>query len=355
MILKKVIALVAASYSLVGMTSADESLSLENRLKEFNQPTVVIERVVSSKPKPVVKAKPQKVSTRTSTTKRRHLRGPCYEFPADVLRQKANAYQPHIRTNSAKYGVDEALIISVITAESCFRQRARSPKHAQGLMQLIPATAKRFGVVDAYEPSQNIRGGTRYLRFLVKRFSGNLEHAVAAYNAGEGAVDRYSGIPPYRETKEYVRRVLGVYYRLKGVTRVPTQTGRVKATYAVSQPSKTRGNFIKPDYKWRQQSSTRAAAIARQRQQQLRRVAAPATKARVCRDTSSAKIRNSSDLIKRTKLWRRFYTVKQPMTLSTISRQTGVGLNHLLTLNRGISRLKVKLGREVLIWQCSNN
>ncbi|PWQ92984.1 hypothetical protein DKT75_21640 [Leucothrix arctica] len=349
--LKRVILLAAASCSLLGTANADESLSLESRLKEFNQPAVVIERVISSKPKA------KKVSNHTPTSKRRRLTGPCYEYSAETLRSKADAYQPHIRTNSAKYGVDEALIIAVITAESCFRQTARSPKSAQGLMQLIPATAARFGVSDPYQPSQNIRGGTRYLKFLLKRFSGKMEHAIAGYNAGEGAVDRYSGIPPYRETKEYVRRVLSVYHRLKGSSAAvryahKSPTTKAKAIYAVQRKTPVRGNFIKPDYKWRSRAATKAAVAAHERQQ--RRLIAQRTNSYTCRDSSSSKIRRSSDLIKRTKLWRRFYTVRKGVPLSTISKQTGVGLKHLLSLNRGISRLNVKVGRKVLVWQCVN-
>jgi hypothetical protein len=346
--------LAAASFSLLSTVNADDSLSLENRLKEFNQPAVVIERVIPSKPKTV--AKPRKVSQRSSSSKRKRLTGPCYEYSAETLRRKADAYQPYIRANSAKYGVDEALIISVITAESCFRQTARSHKSAQGLMQLIPATAKRFGVRDAYEPSQNIRGGTRYLKFLLKRFSGNLEFAVAGYNAGEGAVDRYSGIPPYRETKEYVRRVMRVYNRLKGrsgkTTYAKSKPKRVASVYSVKSTAKSRGNFIKPDYKWKRKKPVKAVATARERQQI--RTLTQGNNSYACRDSSSSKIRNSSDLIKRTKLWRRFYTVKKPTTLSTISKHTGVAMKHLLSLNRGISRLNVKLGRRVLIWQCVN-
>ncbi|MCL4157009.1 UNVERIFIED_CONTAM: hypothetical protein GTU68_020760, partial [Idotea baltica] len=166
----------------------NDTLSLENRLKEFTQSTGSTSIVVSVS-QPAVKSK------KVSPTKRRaSLPAACYTAPASVLKARANEYQPYIRANSQRYSVDEALIISVITAESCFSERARSPKGAQGLMQLIPATAKRFGVSDAYQPSQNIKGGTRYLQFLMKKFSGNLDHVIAAYNAGEGAVDRYNGI-----------------------------------------------------------------------------------------------------------------------------------------------------------------
>ncbi|RVU82889.1 hypothetical protein EOL70_19465 [Leucothrix sargassi] len=350
-------ALATASLSILSTVQADDSLSLENRLKEFNQPTVVIERTVVSK-KTTQKVKTTKVkqaAKKPAKSKRSRKVVACYEYSPETLRLKANAYQPHIRNNSVKYGVDEALIIAVITAESCFRQRARSPKSAQGLMQLIPATAKRFGVSDAYEPAQNIRGGTRYLKFLIKRFSGNLSHAVAGYNAGEGAVDRYSGIPPYRETKEYVRRVLHVYNRLKGRELVPVPQ-RARVIPAVNKTvQKPRGNFIKPDYKWRKQGSARTVAVATTQRQQQVRTAVQTKQAYVCRDTTSSKIRRSSNLIKRTNAWRRFYTVKKPMSLSSISKQTGVGLNHLLTLNRGISRLNVKVGREVLVWQCVNS
>lgn len=115
--------------------------------------------------------------------------------------------------------MDPALIEAVVRVESGFDAKARSPKGAQGLMQLMPATARRYGVDDPYDPAQNLVGGARYLRDLLDRFA-TLPLALAAYNAGEGAVERYgNAIPPYAETAAYVPRVLDHYQRLKGEAR----------------------------------------------------------------------------------------------------------------------------------------
>ncbi len=105
------------------------------------------------------------------------------------------------------YGLDPALVLAVIRAESDFDPRARSPKDARGLMQLIPATAHRFGVVDVWDPLDNLRGGMAYLRWLLDHFEGDEALALAGYNAGENAVHRYRGIPPYPETRAYVKKV----------------------------------------------------------------------------------------------------------------------------------------------------
>lgn len=117
------------------------------------------------------------------------------------------AFANEIRRSAQKYGVDEAIVRAIIHAESAYRPHVVSPKNAQGLMQLIPATAKRFGVKDAFDPAQNIEGGVQYLAFLLKRYNNDLTLTAAAYNAGEGAVARYKGVPPYKETKNYVIRV----------------------------------------------------------------------------------------------------------------------------------------------------
>jgi TPR repeat protein len=107
-----------------------------------------------------------------------------------------------------EYGVDPELVLAVIAVESNFNPRALSPKDARGLMQLLPATAKRFGVQDIWDPVQNIRGGVSYLRWLIERYAGRLRLVLAAYNAGEEAVEEYNRIPPYDETKRYVMRIL---------------------------------------------------------------------------------------------------------------------------------------------------
>jgi Transglycosylase SLT domain len=109
------------------------------------------------------------------------------------------------------YKVDPKLVLSIITAESNFKVSAKSHADAHGLMQLIPATAERFNVKNAYNASQNIKGGVAYLRWLLSYFRGDVTLAVAAYNAGEGAVDKYHGIPPYKETKNYVKKVMALY------------------------------------------------------------------------------------------------------------------------------------------------
>src|SRR5690606_8467899 len=106
---------------------------------------------------------------------------------------------------------DPRLVLAVLRTESNFDPLARSPKNAQGLMQLIPATAERFAVRNAFDPVDNLRGGIRYLRWLLSYFQGDVTLALAGYNAGEGAVDRARGVPPYRETRAYVQRIRALY------------------------------------------------------------------------------------------------------------------------------------------------
>ncbi len=118
-----------------------------------------------------------------------------------------------VREAAGRHQVDPALVRAVIETESNWNSGARSPKGAVGLMQLIPTTAQRFGVNDAYSPQQNVDAGVRYLKVLLERYDGNLDLALAAYNAGEGAVDRAHGIPSFRETRNYVQKVQNAYFR----------------------------------------------------------------------------------------------------------------------------------------------
>lgn len=121
---------------------------------------------------------------------------------------KPSKYDDLIKEIAKKYQVEAALIKAVMHVESAFNAHAKSHAGAQGLMQLMPATARRFGVYNSYHPIDNLSGGVKYLRWLYDRFEGNIRYVLAGYNAGEGAVDQYGGIPPYRETQDYVKKVL---------------------------------------------------------------------------------------------------------------------------------------------------
>ena len=133
-----------------------------------------------------------------------------------TLRLNTSAYQAEIAAAAREFGVEEAVVRAIIHAESSYNPMALSHAGAQGLMQLMPATARRFGVSNSYDASQNIRGGVQYLSWLLKRFNGNLTLAAAGYNAGEGAVDRHGGVPPYQETQRYVARVGVLADRYRG-------------------------------------------------------------------------------------------------------------------------------------------
>jgi len=136
------------------------------------------------------------------------------------------AYADTIRLASSEFGLDEAFLRAIIHAESAYNPRALSLKGAQGLMQLMPATANDMGVRDAFDADQNIRGGARYLALLLKNFNGDERLAAAAYNAGPGAVQRYSGVPPFAETQVYVERVGTLRKRYGAVVRPPVASAQ---------------------------------------------------------------------------------------------------------------------------------
>lgn len=133
-------------------------------------------------------------------------------MPSDTSPERFSRYDAHIVQAAVLYQIPAELIRAVIRVESDFDPRAVSQADARGLMQLIPPTAERMMVTDPFDPRQNIFGGTRYLRILANQFNGDLQLTIAAYNAGEGAVMRHGGIPPFEETQQYVAKVLA-YYR----------------------------------------------------------------------------------------------------------------------------------------------
>lgn len=149
------------------------------------------------------------------------LRYDCYACNPDSpinwysIALNTNAYRDEVKQLATQYQIDPALVRAVIHAESAFKVNALSNKGAQGLMQLMPGTAKDMGVINAFDARQNIEGGVKYLAWLLESFNGDIKLATAAYNAGPGAVKRYKGIPPYAETEVYVERVGILHQRYK--------------------------------------------------------------------------------------------------------------------------------------------
>jgi len=148
-------------------------------------------------------------------------------IPADIPTSGDPELDRIIFEVGEKQGVDPRFIHAVIWQESKYETHARSHAGAQGLMQLIPATAKRFGCDDPNDPVENITAGTKYLSWLLKRFSGNVELALAGYNAGEGAVDKYDGIPPYNETQNYVKIISKRYGNTYHPVLSPAEAAKV--------------------------------------------------------------------------------------------------------------------------------
>jgi len=149
------------------------------------------------------------------------------------------AFAKEIRETAERYDVSASLVEAVIRVESAFNPWAVSRKGAQGLMQLMPRTANALGVRDSFNPGQNIEGGVRHLRYLIDRYPGNTALALAAYNAGEAAVDYYRGIPPYPETQQYVRKILE---RTGGAAPVPAEPVQVIYRYETADGTLTFSN-----------------------------------------------------------------------------------------------------------------
>ncbi len=143
-----------------------------------------------------------------------------------------------IERHARRVGLEARLVQAVVQAESGYNVQARSSKGAMGLMQLMPATARELRVRDPYDPEQNVRGGTTYLRRMLDHFDGSLVLALAAYNAGPGAVERHGGVPPYRETQNYVRKVYGLYRGdLPSMALASTRTPRRPAASSGAAPT----------------------------------------------------------------------------------------------------------------------
>ena len=171
-----------------------------------------------------------------------------------AVRRGVSAYDDLIRQNAERHGVSADLVRAVIQAESGFNRYAVSPKGAMGLMQLMPATARDLGVRDPFHPAENIRGGVAYLAGLLSRFNQDVEHALAAYNAGAARVEQYKGVPPYRETRNYVKKITAATKTAKSAPRPIPVTykwtvlvdGQPKARYSNVAPRDLPYETIRP-------------------------------------------------------------------------------------------------------------
>ncbi len=146
---------------------------------------------------------------------------PAHEGLGKVEAPKLDRHAKAFKAAAKRTGVDDAMLRAIAHAESGFDEKAVSPKGAQGVMQLMPATASENGVIDPFSPTQSINGGARYLRMLLKRYKNDRTLAIAAYNAGPGAVARYNGVPPYAETQAYLEKVTALYERYKRALSPP--------------------------------------------------------------------------------------------------------------------------------------
>jgi soluble lytic murein transglycosylase-like protein len=173
-------------------------------------------------------------------------------------------FAPLIARNAAKYGVPVDLICGLMVQESGANPKARSHVGATGLMQLMPATARRMGVTNIHDPAQNIEGGVKYLRYLMDLFPGDVNKVLAGYNAGEGAVKKYGGIPPYRETQNYVPRVKA-YARTVGHVLRGGKTGGMQMGAVVrnTMPRHAAANFMPGMEQSKPPAPERAASVAR--------------------------------------------------------------------------------------------
>ncbi len=156
----------------------------------------------------------------------------CADLKTDIILKKARPYKVTIEKYARLHHVNADFVLAIAAVETCFNAKAVSPVGAKGLMQLMPVTAKRFGVESGLSVKQSIKGGTKYLKFLMGHYKDDMRHAAAAYNAGEGRVDKYKGVPPYRETRRYVKNVLRVYNKLTAL-----RTSFKKQSHTKTQPS----------------------------------------------------------------------------------------------------------------------
>jgi len=250
----------------------------------------------------------------------------CLDGQFDAMTKKLKKYDKIITKYHQEYDVSKALINAIITAESCINPNAESRKGAQGLMQLMPDTAKRFGVTDRFDPEENIKAGTRYLKFLFEYFEEDFLAVVAAYNAGEGAVDKYKGIPPYKETRQYVSNVAKLY-------KIYNQGG---ANYLLDENAVP--VFV-------------PKAISRSRLSPYKTSGRHSVNGQ-CENRTSTRLRKSTSVESGGGVWQRIYIARKGDTLLRVMQKTGIHKTKLSQMNGISSRAKLSEGQRLLVWEC---
>lgn len=250
----------------------------------------------------------------------------CDEHSPSIINAKASQYRHVIQAAAKRNRVNPNLIKAVITAETCFRPNAVSPKGAGGLMQLMPATAKRFGARSRFNPSQNIEAGTRYLRYLLDRYNNNLSLAVAAYNAGEGNVDKYGKrVPPFRETQKYTKQVMNAFGKLNG-------GGRQQHTYRVARPVPQKAGGV-------QVSARKAVRVSPRR---INAASCMTMSKQLHRATSHHDYKGKRTF---------YYKIRKRDTLAGISKATGISVKTLRRFNR-VKDALLKPGKKLKVTEC---
>lgn len=240
----------AAIYTYVDNTGTRWLTNIPKKDKKYK---LIATYGAPQKPRPPTKSAPLPAAVNTNTFNGVPVAAaiPRYHCGGQSAAQLERKFAPHlgsVQMFARQYGVDEKLIRAVMKQESCFNVDARSKAGAMGLMQLMPSTADQLGITNIRDPHQNIHGGVKYLAQMLREFNGDQRLALAAYNAGPGAVRKYNGIPPYRETRDYVARIMAEYNRMKGASqqaanvatgyqRSARVTPRVSRTYGWARPS----------------------------------------------------------------------------------------------------------------------
>lgn len=284
------------------------------------------------------KSHSKKGKNRKSRQKKRRTGGGCQTLSSSTLQRKASKYTKSINSASKKYGVSPSLIKAVITIESCFKSRARGALGEKGLMQLMPNTAKRLKVRDGYSVWQNVHGGAKYLAWLLNRYDGNMQRAIAAYNAGEGNIDK-GRIP----NRGYVNKVLSAYRKFssskqvayipkKGIKKTVDKRAKTAATTASMYTVKS-GDTV---YAVMRQTGTSVKDIIK-----LNNLARPyglkaGQQLQVSTTKKVVKAKQSKNAVtqNKTESNAKNYTVQAGDTVYNVMRQTGVPVKKIIRLNR---------------------